>query len=254
MKSYEDILIKLVHRSEAILKDNLVGIYLHGSAVMGCFNPDKSDLDLIIVVNEAIPDNAKREIMDTVVELNAVGPGKGIEMSVVRRSVCNPFVYPTPFELHFSVAHLDWYRNNPCEYIQKMKGTDKDLAAHFTIITNRGGCLCGEPVENVFATVPKEDYMDSIQDDIADAIENIADNTMYLVLNLARVLAYKRQELILSKKEGGEWALKNIPREYGELINTALREYESSESVVYDTNLARRYAEYMLGQIRETRG
>ena len=67
MKSYEDILRKLVHRSEAILKDNLVGIYLHGSAVMGCFNPDKSDLDLIIVVNEAIPDNAKREIMDTVV-------------------------------------------------------------------------------------------------------------------------------------------------------------------------------------------
>ena len=33
-------------------------------------------------------------------------------MSVVKQSACKPFVYPTPFELHFSVAHLDWYGKN----------------------------------------------------------------------------------------------------------------------------------------------
>ena len=27
--------------SKRILGDNLVGVYLHGSAVMGCFNPEK---------------------------------------------------------------------------------------------------------------------------------------------------------------------------------------------------------------------
>ena len=39
-----------------IFADNLVGIYLHGSAVMGCFNPEKSDIDLIVVVKNDIPD------------------------------------------------------------------------------------------------------------------------------------------------------------------------------------------------------
>ncbi|MBP5186668.1 MAG: nucleotidyltransferase domain-containing protein, partial [Clostridiales bacterium] len=43
-----------VGRSRNILKDNLTGIYLHGSAVMGCFNPEKSDIDLIVVVNEPL--------------------------------------------------------------------------------------------------------------------------------------------------------------------------------------------------------
>lgn len=34
---------RFVNQSQSILQDNLVGIYLHGSAVMGCFNPAKSD-------------------------------------------------------------------------------------------------------------------------------------------------------------------------------------------------------------------
>jgi len=32
----------------AILGNNLTGIYLHGSAVMGCFQPGKSDIDLLL--------------------------------------------------------------------------------------------------------------------------------------------------------------------------------------------------------------
>ena len=36
-----------VEQSKEILKDNLVGVYLHDSAVMGCYNPAKSDIDLI---------------------------------------------------------------------------------------------------------------------------------------------------------------------------------------------------------------
>ena len=246
----ERLLKEFTTKSQEILKDNLTGIYLHGSAVMGCYNPEKSDLDLIVVVNEPMADDTKHSFMDMVVELNEKAPAKGIEMSIVTKSVCKPFVYPTPFELHFSVAHLGWYNDNPEDYIQKMKGEDTDLAAHFTIITKRGKCLCGLPIEEVFAKVPKADYMDSIWDDIAEAKEDIADNTMYITLNLARVLAYKREELILSKKEGGEWALKNIPERYHELVKEAMKEYAISSKENYDLELEKSYAEYMLNEIK----
>ena len=88
--------------SKRILGDNLVGVYLHGSAVMGCFNPQKSDVDLLVVVNEEPTDAVKRAFLNMVVSLNETGPAKGIEMSIVERSVCKPFAYPTPFVLHFS--------------------------------------------------------------------------------------------------------------------------------------------------------
>ena len=225
---------------------------MHGSAVMGCFNPRKSDLDFIIVVKKPLSDSVKRSYLDMVVKYNALGPEKGIEMSVVLRDVCKPFVYPTPYDLHFSAGHLDWYTADPDEYISKMKGTDKDLAAHFTIINKRGRCLYGAPIKDVFAEVPSRDYMDSIRFDVEEAVEEITVYPMYLTLNLARVLAYKEEGLVLSKKEGGEWAINNLPSGYHPLIMDALREYSESENVSYDKELAKHYAEYVIGKIVKT--
>ena len=246
----DTVINKFVDSSKEILKDNLVGIYLHGSAVMGCFNPGKSDIDLIVVVKEHMSDEIKRKYMDMVLAANESGPAKGIEMSIVRADVCRPFVYPTPFELHFSVAHVNWYKSDPEDYIRKMNGTDKDLAAHFTIIGKRGKCLCGAPISEVFAEVPKADYMDSIWNDIAEAEDDIAEDTMYLTLNLARVLAYKEEAHVLSKKEGGEWALKNVPEKYHSLLKEAMLEYAEGADPAYDIELAQDYARYMLSRIQ----
>ena len=105
MTLLETITENFVCRSRKILGDNLAGIYLHGSAAMGCFHEKKSDIDLLVVVNTVVPDEIKRQYMDMVVELNASATKKGMELSIVRKSVCKPFVYPTPFELHFSIAH-----------------------------------------------------------------------------------------------------------------------------------------------------
>ena len=228
-----------------ILVDNLVGVYLHGSAVMGCFNPEKSDVDLLVVVNEEPTDAVKRTFLDMVVSLDESGPAKGVEMSVVERSVCKPFAYPTPFVLHFSKMHLDWYRNNPEDYIAKMKGTDRDLAAHITVIRARGVCLCGAPIDEVFGEVPKQDYIDSLWHDIADAEGDIAEATMYLTLNLARVLAFLQDGSVLSKQEGGEWGLKNLPEKYHGLLREALSEYRG-ETPGYDMSIAKGYAKEML--------
>ena len=245
-----NLLENFVEKSRGILGENLVGIYLHGSAVMGCFSENKSDVDLLVVVNTEISDAVKRQYMDMVVELNAVAPSKGIELSIVRKEICNPFIYPTPFELHFSIAHLEWYRKNPEDYVAKMKGTDKDLAAHFTIIYHRGRCLFGEAINNVFENVGKEIYFDSIWNDVESAEEDILENPTYIILNLCRVLAYRKEELILSKQEGGKWGLEHIPEKYAGLIQQALDDYASVKPFALDETSALEYAKYMIGQIR----
>lgn len=58
---------------------------MDGSAVMGCYNEKKSDIDLLVVVEEAIPNNIKHRFMDMVVELNTYALPKGIELSIVKR-------------------------------------------------------------------------------------------------------------------------------------------------------------------------
>ena len=245
----ELLLLRFVSFSKRILEDRLTGIYLHGSAAMGCYHPEKSDLDLLVVVNGQLTDGEKRGYMDCVAALDEDTPAKGIEMSMVTRDACNPFVYPTPFILHYSAMHRARYRRDPEDYIRKMSGKDKDLAAHLTVIRNRGRCLYGLPVQEVFGPVPEEDYLDSIRQDVCSAEEEIAENPMYLILNLARVLAYMKDKTVLSKQEGGEWGLRNLPEDYHSLIRSALREYGESADVQYDPEQAARYAAFMLKQV-----
>ena len=242
-----------VKSAREILGENLAGVYLHGSAVMGCWNPEKSDLDLMTVVRSDMTDADKRALMDRVLELDEKGPAKGIEMSVVPLDACNPFVYPTPFFLHYSRMHTAWYRRDPENYIRNMKGTDRDLAAHFTVIRSRGRCLYGLPVEEAFGEVPEEAYVDSIWEDVAGAEEEIAENPMYLILNLTRVLAGLRGKQVLSKQEGGRWGLENLPEEYRPLIRAALDEYETGTALRCDPAQAKAYAAYMLKQITAER-
>lgn len=231
----------------------LAGVYVHGSAVMGCYNPSVSDLDFIVVVDAPITDAQRRDFMEAVAALDAKCPGKGIEMSVVTRAACSPFVYPTPFELHWSRMHAAWYARDPEDYIAKMRGTDADLAAHFTVIRARGACMFGAPAGDVFAPVPGEAYVDSIFGDVSGAAEEICENGMYLTLNLARVLAYLEDGAVLSKREGGAWALDRLPGVYRPLIQSALDEYGGSTDVSFDPDLARRYAAYMLERIATRR-
>ena len=240
--------------ARAALGGNLVGVYLHGSAAMGCYTPAVSDLDFIVVVDGPMTDEQRRAFMDGVVRLDARAPGKGIEMSVVTGEACRPFAWPTPFELHWSRMHADWYARDPGDYIRKMRGTDGDLAAHFTVIRERGVCLWGAAIGEVFAPVPGECYVDSIWEDVCDAEDGIAGNAVYLTLNLARVLAYLEDGKVLSKREGGAWALKRLPMVYRPLIRAALDAYGGAEGASLDGDLARRYAGDMLRRIRGLRG
>ncbi len=120
---FEDLLCSITSAAKDILGDALRGVYLHGSLAMGCFNPEKSDIDLLLVINREMTDAQKRRFMEIVVELNARAPKKGLELSVVKEEVCRHFVYPTPFELHFSPAHLAWWQGDPEDYVRHGSGS-----------------------------------------------------------------------------------------------------------------------------------
>lgn len=246
---YDDLLKRFTEMSKLILGNNLVGVYLHGSAAMGCFNWKKSDLDIILIIEGDISDIVKMELMRHVVSLNEEAPEKGFELSIVKREYCDPFIYPTPYELHFSVGHLKWFLDDPIDYVEKMKGTDKDLAAHFTIIRKYGIVLCGEEISKVFGAVTEDDYIDSILYDIEDACGKILENPVYFTLNLCRVLAYLRERKVLSKKAGGEWGHVALPNRIHGVIRDALHSYETDSAMSAAPEILSDFADYMMEQI-----
>jgi predicted nucleotidyltransferase len=240
------ILDIIVERYKNILDKNLVGIYLHGSLAMGCYTTS-SDIDFIALVKESIDIVTKKAIIGSIITLKNL-PEKGIEMSIALEKHAKEFIYPTPFELHYSDSHKDRYISDS-NYICG-GSMDKDLAAHFTIIKHKGICLCGKRIEEAFSDVPRKYYIDSIISDIAHAKEDIIENTVYITLNLCRVLYYIKENVICSKLDAGIWAKKIVPQRYGQIVEDAMEVYINKlGQMEYNKELLVKYADYMLEEI-----
>ncbi len=189
------------------LGPDLVGIYLHGSLAMGCFNAAGSDVDFLVVVKETLSTAAKRRLGELLLRLHEYAPAKGLEISVVTVRQARDFRYPTPYELHFSKEWVPNYQDHTVDFA--LEATDGDLAAHFTIVKQRGICLIGQPIAEVFGDVPAEHYLDSIVTDTESSLANIAGGPdsgqcrvpPYAVLNACHVLAYLQAGSITSKVE-----------------------------------------------------
>ena len=246
MKKYSLITNQIVTQYKAIIKAELTGIYMHGSAAMGCFT-QYSDIDLLVVINKPLDTSIYRQLIDVILKLDNL-PAKGVEMSVVLKKHCFNFVYPTPFELHYSNSYYEKY-NADSSFICG-NDTDKDLACHFMVTRHRGICLTGEPINQVFANVSRQAFLDSIFYDIADAEKGIAEDPVYHILNLCRTLAYIREEKILSKAEGGLWAICHTDAKFHSIIKNASAEYANGgKRSVYTYSALNEFVKYMYSEI-----
>jgi len=242
---YKNTLKKIVKEYTRIIDSNLVGIYLHGSMAMECAT-SKSDIDLLIIVEKPLSKAESRLLIDVILGLKKT-PAKGIEMSVVLYKYCQSFVYPTPFDLHYSDTYKEKYTGDS-EFICG-GNTDKDLASHFMVTRHRGVCLYGKPVGETFLDIPKEIYINSLFNDISDAQSQIYTDPVYHILNLCRTYAYIKESKILSKSEGGEWALKVLNPKFHGIISAAREIYRGKDKPNIDAVLLGEFVEYMYNLI-----
>ena len=239
----------VVHLFQKELQDALTGIYLHGSMAMGCFHPEHSDIDILVVVkSKQSRDTYKRIAAGLIRFEEELHLTKGIELSVVLKKYTDEFVYPTPFEFHYSLAHKEKYKADPDYLCGGYE--DTDLAAHFVVIYHRGIVLYGKSIRDVFTAIDKSYFIASIQSDVKDVTEGITENPVYYVLNLCRALFFLKEEIVSSKKEGGEWAAEVVPMKYADVIHDCLAAYQGKvDTIKQDDEILLEFATYMLEEI-----
>ncbi|RKX53198.1 MAG: hypothetical protein DRP25_00845, partial [Thermotoga sp.] len=233
------------------LKDNLVGVYLHGSLAMGCFNPNYSDIDMLIVVEREMSVEDKRlfigDFLDTIKSKKI--PKKGIEFSVIQIKYLRNFEYPTPFELHYSKMWKEAYEQNRVDFSKQNR--DPDLAAHIVVTLNRGMCLYGESIDKVFKPIPEKFYVESILHDAKDIERNPMEDPVYSVLNFCRILYYLKEKVVSSKKEAGEWAIEILPEDLKRLVNKALRIYMGDvKEIKWDERRVKNFVEFAFLEVK----
>jgi streptomycin 3"-adenylyltransferase len=132
---------------------------------------------------------------------------------------------------------------------------DKEILSNLYTARERGFCVWGAPIRNVFSEISAEHHLASVIEDIQHTRKYLHkrpeslgyDVTVYWILGSCRVLAFIREEKVLSKLEGGQWGIANLPQEYHSLIRQAVSIYQgkTKESHDWKNEELEAFADYM---------
>jgi streptomycin 3"-adenylyltransferase len=207
-------------------------VYLHGSAVLGCFGP-LSDVDLVAVAAHRLGRGQKRQLADILLDIS--GSPRPVELDLVLLSALRDWRHPAPFEFHYAESLRDRFRSG--EHEPWESSTNRDLAAHVVVVRNAGVAIVGPPPGELFPDIPADDFRDALLYDVTwwrehvDELELIPGGIRNAVLSLARIwatLATGRQH---SKATGTDWALPRLTAELRPVLERGRDLYIGKEGV-----------------------
>lgn len=229
----KDFVCYLLSETKKIIKEDFIGFYIHGSLAMGGFNPNSSDIDILVVTNKSMTIETKRKLAQFF--LTCSNNPFPVEISFLNEKQLKKWKHPSSFDFHYSEFWRTRYEydlaNGTYQYLNEEIKTDADLAAHITITTNRGICIEGKPIDEVFPLVPRTHYISSIMGDFQACLENIEEDPIYCTLNLIRVFWYLKEGIISSKLEAGKWGFSSFPKEMNFIIQKVVNSYSNTKEV-----------------------
>lgn len=243
--STEHYALRIASAVRATLGSRLVGVYLHGSAVLGGFDAHRSDVDILVVCDGPITAAQRSVTAEVLSERRMPCPAQGLELSVVSlQSARHPTAEPA-FELHMSTAPED-----ATVVDGHLHGGDSDLVLHFAVCRQAGRLLGpGLPVAEAFGAVTQERVRAQLATELHWSAEHAPDE--YAVLNACRAWRFAVDSAIVSKIDGGYWALDRVRAPDHELISMVLDRQRSVTAAVLDRGAAQRFIRQALAYLTE---
>ncbi len=180
----------------------LVAAYLHGSAALGGWVAERSDVDILFIVADTIAASAVTAAGELLIESGAQCPGRDLECSMVTASQARSPAPPWPFILHIgSGAGADGQR------LYRGDGVpgDPDLLMHYAVCRAAAITLLGPAPKDSIGPIARPVILAYLAGELGWGLANAPE--CYAVLNACRAMAFLRSGRIVSKVAGGLDAL-----------------------------------------------
>jgi streptomycin 3"-adenylyltransferase len=228
---------------------DLTGVYLHGSAALGCYGPH-SDVDVIAATGRRSSTAEQRRLADLCLAVSRPTWDEShclLELDVVVAPELRPWRYPPPLDFHYSRSlHGAFERGDPKPW---RVDESADLAASIAVLHAAGVVLAGAPVEDVFPPVPVADYRAAIVSDLPWCLEHRDDRRLYAVLSLPRIWAGLTTEIVHSKVTAAEWTLPRLPPELRPVLDHGLAVYRGEAEEAWDDRPVDAFIDYVAARI-----
>jgi Domain of unknown function (DUF4111) len=238
--------LRVASATAAASGSQLAGVYLHGSAVLGGFDARRSDVDILVVNDGPMTSAQQRAVAEALSEQRLPCPGRGLELSVVTLQVAQHPGAEPPFELHLTTAPeetkvVDGHR----------RGGDPDLVLHFAVCRRAGRLIgSGLPAAEVFGPVAGDLVLAQLATELRWGAECAPEE--YAVLNACRAWRFAVDGALVSKVDGGQWALGRTHDPERELIKVALDKQRSIPAAALDRSAVRQFVRRALSHLTKT--
>jgi predicted nucleotidyltransferase len=239
-----------------ILGPALVGMYQHGSAVLGGLRPD-SDIDVLAVASRPTTREEKTALTGVLLAVSRARPsplsGRPIEFDLVVASDIRPWRYPPRFDFHYSELWRDRFETGDVE--PWTASENPDLASVVTVALLGEEPLVGPHPSEVLDPVPRDDYVDAVLRDVDTVDDYLTWDTRNVVLTLPRIWSAIATEEVHSKESAARWALTRIPTKHRAVLERALSAYLGDAEDSWDDLRVetRAYVDEILMEIRRAR-
>jgi predicted nucleotidyltransferase len=213
------ILEQLINQLQAVLGNNLVGLYLCGSLVWGDFDPEISDVDLMAATGLDINKKEFAELNEMQAALIGYYPKFDNRLEIAYISInalrtfktkTSPIAIISPGEpFHIKEAGADWLIN-------------------WYLIREKGVTLFGPSPTQLIGPISKEEFVAAVRRQAADWREWIVHTKDsrpyqgYAILTMCRALYACQNGDQASKKQAALWAIQKYPS-WAEQIQKALQ-------------------------------
>jgi streptomycin 3"-adenylyltransferase len=181
----------------------LTGLYLHGSATLGGWSAESSDVDLLGVVARPLGRRAKQQVAARLLHPALGCPAeRGLELSLVTAAVAADPPRRPPFELHVTTEPP------VAGPFGGAGATDPDLLLYIAVCRRSGLAVAGPPPEGVFAEPPREWLLEQAAEELRWGLRH--GSFAYRVLNACRAWRLAADGVLCSKLDGGHWARRRL--------------------------------------------
>ncbi|NGO10602.1 DUF4111 domain-containing protein [Streptomyces sp. HC44] len=242
-----DDVLRLVHR---VLGTDVIGVYLHGSAVLGGLRPS-SDLDVFVVLRRRTTEQERRALLQGLLEVSGGearnGPGRPVELTVVAQGDVRPWRCPPRCEFLYG----EWLRDEFERGMVPAPAPAPDLAPLITMVLLGNAPLFGPPPADVLDPVPHEDLRWAIVAGVPELLAELESDTRNVLLTLARVRATLETGTIMSKDAAATWVLDRLPARHRPVLARARSVYLGDETESWEGLMpqVRELADHLVAQL-----
>jgi len=216
--------IQAVNLIKELLKGQLVGVYLYGSAVMGGLRV-KSDVDILALTNSSLSEGTRSELAQRLMQISGV-PGNSndirpLEVTVVNLNDVVPWQYPPKLEFMYG----EWLRGQFERGDIPGASVDPDLALLLAQLHRNSVSLFGPKAAEILQPIPWADIRTAMKESLPGLVASLKGDERNVILTLARMWFTASTSEFCSKDQAAKWSIPRLPEELTPLLDQARKAY-----------------------------